>query len=149
MSSLQATLDYEPDDWQLIKTPYPYEGTKYQTELLAGYFEEEQRKRVASHSPLEKEPLAHIRHILIQPGVVATSIFLDALYWWVVPFMFAFFYIVSQFSLNEFCPVYNFLLLGSLVGFAKSPYTRFQGRICTRSPLLGTDPGCGRVEWND
>ncbi len=102
MSSVQANSEYEPEDWQLVKTANPYECTKYQTDLLAGYFEEQQRAYSKKAYAINKEDTPSqrksIRHILVQPGVVATSIFHGAMYWWLVPAMIGFFYFVSSCS---------------------------------------------------
>lgn len=64
MSSLEAFPEYfDINDWQLVKTHDPYQGSKYENDLIAA---ELNRRALLSHTP--------VRHILVHPGVVHTSI---------------------------------------------------------------------------
>ncbi|EIW79537.1 hypothetical protein CONPUDRAFT_106101 [Coniophora puteana RWD-64-598 SS2] len=71
--------DYSSDDWQLLRTRQPYEGSKYQMQLVRNHFSSgdldqfedsrsETTQKTASHST--SEPF----HLLVQPGVVATKL---------------------------------------------------------------------------
>lgn len=63
MSSLAAHADaYDPDDWQLVDSSQPYEGTKFQIDLIRA----EVSRRAGPSSP--------VRHFTVHPGVVYSSI---------------------------------------------------------------------------
>ena len=63
MSSLAAHADaYDPDDWQLMDSSRPYEGTKFQIDLIRA----ELSRRAGPSSP--------VRHFTVHPGVVYSSI---------------------------------------------------------------------------
>ncbi|KAI0299721.1 hypothetical protein B0F90DRAFT_1630705 [Multifurca ochricompacta] len=63
MSSLEARADaYDADDWQLVESAQPYEGTKFQMDLIRA-----ELSRRAESSGL-------IRHFTVHPGVVYSSI---------------------------------------------------------------------------
>ena len=93
MSSLEARRTYGPDDWQLIQSKCPYEGSKYQVDLLAAYLDEQQRRNcvlgregedpaLLSPSPLPTSPPSSsisIQHLLCHPGVVRTNIAIKSL----------------------------------------------------------------------
>ncbi|KAF8270865.1 hypothetical protein EI94DRAFT_1680085 [Lactarius quietus] len=65
MSSLEALADaYDTDDWQLVQSERPYQGTKFQTDLVCT-----ELARRAGPSPT-----AAVRHITVHPGVVSSSI---------------------------------------------------------------------------
>jgi 3-keto steroid reductase len=82
MSSIEASPEgYDPADWQLLRTPETYALSKFQTDLLA--------TRLDSTG-------APVRHMLVQPGVVATSILANALNWFTTLAMLAAFYIVRR-----------------------------------------------------
>ncbi|KAI0035642.1 hypothetical protein K488DRAFT_18021, partial [Vararia minispora EC-137] len=64
-SSLEALPEYfDPDDWQLVKTVDPYHASKYHMDLIGA----ELNRRALQDRPQK------IRHILVEPGVVHTSI---------------------------------------------------------------------------
>ena len=64
MSSLEAFPEFfDADDWQLVKTHEPYQGSKYENDLIGA---ELNRRAILSHTP--------VRHILVHPGVVHTNI---------------------------------------------------------------------------
>ncbi|KAH9970846.1 NAD(P)-binding protein [Lactifluus volemus] len=64
MSSLTAHADnfYDPTDWQLVDSSQPYEGSKFQIELIRA----ELSRRAGPASP--------VRHFTVHPGVVFSSI---------------------------------------------------------------------------
>jgi 3-keto steroid reductase len=63
MSSLAAHADaYGTDDWQLVDSSEPYEGTKFQMDLIRA----ELSRRAGPSSP--------VRHFTVHPGVVYSSI---------------------------------------------------------------------------
>ncbi|KAI0253127.1 hypothetical protein BJV78DRAFT_1123519 [Lactifluus subvellereus] len=63
MSSLAAHADtYDPDDWQLVDSSQPYEGSKFQIDLIRA----ELSRRAGPSSP--------VRHFTVHPGVVYSSI---------------------------------------------------------------------------
>lgn len=65
MSSLEAVADaFDADDWQLVQSERPYEGTKFQTDLVCA-----ELARRAGPSPT-----ADVRHVTVHPGVVHSSI---------------------------------------------------------------------------
>ncbi|KZV71402.1 NAD(P)-binding protein [Peniophora sp. CONT] len=64
MSSLEAFPQFfDVDDWQLVKTQEPYQGSKYENDLIGA---ELNRRALLAHTP--------VRHIIVHPGVVHTSI---------------------------------------------------------------------------
>ncbi|KAI9449638.1 NAD(P)-binding protein [Lactarius psammicola] len=66
MSSLGAYADaYDADDWQLVQSERPYEGTKFQNDLVCT-----ELARRARSSPTA----AAVRHITVHPGVAFSSI---------------------------------------------------------------------------
>jgi 3-keto steroid reductase len=68
-TSLEATHFYRPEDWQLVETNHSYEGSKYQTELVAGQLENQAlRLEEQTNRP------AKVRHVLIHPGCASTGI---------------------------------------------------------------------------
>ncbi|KAI5122148.1 hypothetical protein M0805_000795 [Coniferiporia weirii] len=74
MTSVEAyPSSYDPEDWQLIKSTRAYEASKYQMDLLVGYFEQQQHRALAAGSSLP------VRHFLSHPGVVRTNIALKSL----------------------------------------------------------------------
>lgn len=76
MSSIEADPScYDPTDWQLVRALRPYEASKYQMDLLAGWFEQEQQRRL-SESKSKDVP---VRHLLFHPGVVRTNIAVKSL----------------------------------------------------------------------
>ncbi|THH11275.1 hypothetical protein EW145_g754 [Phellinidium pouzarii] len=45
MTSLEAcSTAYDPEDWQLLQCELPYEASKYQVDLLVGYFEQQEQR---------------------------------------------------------------------------------------------------------
>ena len=64
MSSLTAHEDisYDPTDWQLVDSSQPYEGSKFQIDLISA----ELSRRAGPSSP--------VRHFTVHPGVVFSSI---------------------------------------------------------------------------
>src|SRR6266403_4165867 len=63
MSSLTAEVHtYDPDDWQLVNSANPYEGTKFQMDLIRA----ELSRRAG--------PSAQVRHFTVHPGAVSSSI---------------------------------------------------------------------------
>ena len=63
MPSLAAHADaYDLDDWQLVDSSRPYEGTKFQIDLIHA----EPSRRAGPSSP--------VRHFTVHPGVVYSSI---------------------------------------------------------------------------
>jgi hypothetical protein len=64
MSSLTAQSDtsYDPTDWQLVESSQPYEGSKFQIDLISA----ELSRRAGTSSP--------VRHFTVHPGVVFSSI---------------------------------------------------------------------------
>ena len=65
MSSLESRAEaYSADDWQLVESQLPYEGTKFQTDLVCA----ELARRAG---PLST---AAVRYITVHPGVVDSSI---------------------------------------------------------------------------
>ncbi|KAI0052591.1 hypothetical protein FA95DRAFT_1553254 [Auriscalpium vulgare] len=64
-SSLESRADkYDSEDWQLAKTLFPYEGSKYQMDIIRAELD---RRALRSPSPT-------VRHFTFHPGVVSTSI---------------------------------------------------------------------------
>jgi 3-keto steroid reductase len=62
MSSHQASGDaHDPEDWQVVHNPKPYEATKFQIDLIRA----ELSRRVG--------PSASIRYFTVDPGVVDSS----------------------------------------------------------------------------
>ncbi|KAH9024502.1 NAD(P)-binding protein [Lactarius pseudohatsudake] len=65
VSSLETRAEvFDADDWQLVKSDRPYEGTKFQTDLVCA----ELARRAGS------SPTAAVRHIAVHPGVVYSLI---------------------------------------------------------------------------
>src|SRR6266702_1987868 len=65
MSSLGAYADaFDADDWQLVQSERPYEGSKFQNDLVCT-----ELARRAGPSPT-----AAVRHITVHPGVVDSLI---------------------------------------------------------------------------
>jgi NAD(P)-dependent dehydrogenase (short-subunit alcohol dehydrogenase family) len=65
MSSLESRADaYDAEDWQLVQSKRPYEGTKFQNDLVCA-----ELARRAGPSPT-----AAVRHITVHPGVVYSLI---------------------------------------------------------------------------
>jgi 3-keto steroid reductase len=63
MSSLTVhTHTYDADDWQLVNSLHPYEGSKFQMDLICAEF-----SRRAG-------PSAPVRHFTVHPGAVDSSI---------------------------------------------------------------------------
>jgi 3-keto steroid reductase len=63
MSSLESQPGtYDAEDWQLVQTERPYEGSKFQTDL------------VCAELARRAEPAAAVRHITVHPGVVFSLI---------------------------------------------------------------------------
>ncbi|KZS98212.1 hypothetical protein SISNIDRAFT_480981 [Sistotremastrum niveocremeum HHB9708] len=68
MSSHEALPEaFSIDDWQLTKTTLPYEGSKYEMDLLSATLD-----RSAELSTERKDP--SVRHFTVHPGVVSTEI---------------------------------------------------------------------------
>lgn len=91
MSSLEARASFfDPEDWQCTKNPLGYEATKYQTEIIAHRLNSYRAEFAAGVAATP-----HIRHFVIHPAIVATSIF----YEWLGPvlnaLMVAAFYLVG------------------------------------------------------
>lgn len=91
MTSVEAEPScYDPADWQLIKNERNYQASKYQMDLLVGYFELRQYQGKgdlppSSHLNGTTVPVGGsddedegaeppIRHLLVHPGVVKTNI---------------------------------------------------------------------------
>ncbi|KAH9059315.1 NAD(P)-binding protein [Lactarius vividus] len=65
MSSLETRAEvFDADDWQFVKNDRPYEGTKFQTDLVCA----ELARRAGS------SPTPAVRHITVHPGVVYSLI---------------------------------------------------------------------------
>ncbi|KAI0316123.1 hypothetical protein OF83DRAFT_1164480 [Amylostereum chailletii] len=65
MSSLEALpKHFRSDDWQLVKTRDPYQASKYQIELVGAELDRRALQR----------PCPPVRHFVVHPGVVYTSI---------------------------------------------------------------------------
>jgi 3-keto steroid reductase len=65
MSSLESRADaYDAEDWQLVQSKRPYEGTKFQNDLVCA----ELGRRAGPSST------AAVRHITVHPGVVYSLI---------------------------------------------------------------------------
>jgi 3-keto steroid reductase len=61
-SHLAEVHTYHADDWQLVDSSDPYEGTKFQMNLIRA----ELSRRAG--------PSAQVRHFTVDPGVVNSSI---------------------------------------------------------------------------
>jgi 3-keto steroid reductase len=109
MSSLEATPEeYDPDDWQLLKTKENYPLSKFQTDLLATRLdlialEADAKANTGARSGEKVKVKATAtatatatRHIIVQPGVVATSIVASYLNFFTAWCMRAAFWIVSH-----------------------------------------------------
>lgn len=98
-SSIEARPDaFTFDDWQLTTTPLSYEASKYQTHLVSHGLD--LRNNATSEGK--------VRHIVVHPGVVATSIFAVHLGWLLYWLMTITFYLV------RLSPSLLFVLLDSL-----------------------------------
>ena len=87
LSSIEALSDcYDPNDWQLKESTHSYEASKYEMELLVGYFETLQETETKSSASVEENGHARlivngnedtsrrpIRHFVVTPGVVVTN----------------------------------------------------------------------------
>lgn len=68
ISSHEATSRYyDPTDWQLTKSLYSYQSSKYQTNLIAMRLDENAMKGHIPGSPV-------VRHCVALPGVAGTNI---------------------------------------------------------------------------
>lgn len=102
MSSIEAhPSHFRIDDWQLLKCDFPYEASKYEMDLIVGHLEKLQINQMQSSST-EGSDVADerkVRHLLVNPGIVATNIASNAIPWFAVPFMLLSFYFVSVYFL--------------------------------------------------
>jgi 3-keto steroid reductase len=117
MSSLEATPEeYDPDDWQLLKTKENYPLSKFQTDLLATRLdlialEADAKANTGARSGEKAKATATVtatRHIIVQPGVVATSIVASYLNFFTAWCMRTAFWIVSH---SLCCPTRSCLRL--------------------------------------
>jgi 3-keto steroid reductase len=73
MSSLMAEpANYDPEDWQLVRTYDSYALSKYQIDLIATQLDKRATQAAARASPDEPNAVEP-RHFLFQPGVVGTN----------------------------------------------------------------------------
>lgn len=101
-----STMDTQPtqfdrtlEDWQLVKTPYSYELSKFETELVATRLNAAYRlpsqggqaDTVGSGTAVSPE----IRHFITHPGVTATNVF-AVIGWFLDWWMRVAFYLVSR-----------------------------------------------------
>lgn len=121
MSSLEAVREfYQPLDWQLKETEFPYEGSKCQTDLLAATLDQ--------HSMVSpsREGAASIRHIVVQPGVVNTDILGANQIGFLLNYLKLFTFYLVRLVLSAFF-ISNFLQFQARVLFSQnhtiSPYT--------------------------
>jgi 3-keto steroid reductase len=92
---------FDPSDWLLLDNDRSYEGSKYQTDLLAGYFESQQQKRLLeSATEEERKKAPRIRHLLVHPGVASTNIIGTSLGKILIFFMDMAFYIVRYLQIH-------------------------------------------------
>jgi 3-keto steroid reductase len=85
MTSIESSPeDYDPEDWQLIKTKENYPLSKFQTDLIA--------TRLDMLAVKQNKP---VRHVLVQPGVAATSIVATYLNWFTARAMVLAFWLVG------------------------------------------------------
>lgn len=71
MSSLEANPQhYDSSDWQLTQSIHSYEGSKYQMDLIGSELD----RRAITASQSEGKKLPEVRHFVVHPGVVYTSI---------------------------------------------------------------------------
>lgn len=71
MSSLEANPEhYDFEDWQLTKSKNSYEGSKYQMELIGSDLD----RRAVNQAHSEGKEIPEVRHFVVHPGVVYTSI---------------------------------------------------------------------------
>lgn len=111
MSSIEALPScYDPNDWQLIENDHSYEASKYEMDLLVGYFETLQEAEVKGNGDAKQNGDAHvnalangsppyhaIRHFVVDPGVVVTNFAAASLHYSIVLhfLMQSVFYLVS------------------------------------------------------
>jgi len=88
-SSLEATHFYRPEDWQLVETNHPYEGSKYQIDLVASQLE----KQALQLEEQANRP-AKVRHVMVHPGCASTGIVGDMVPPILMPLMTYSFYLV-------------------------------------------------------
>jgi len=82
---------YRPEDWQLVETNNPYEGSKYQTDLVASQLE----KQALQLEEQTNQP-AKIRHVTTHPGCASTGIVGDMVPPILLPLMAISFYIARR-----------------------------------------------------
>lgn len=124
-SSLEASPKYNLEDWQLTKTEYSYESTKYQIDIIAVNLD-----RMALNSNKGKQ----IRHFISEPGICSTSIsravvsgildLIKSLLFYVVSLRFLFGIVVTR-THKSLPPI-----PGSPMWFASSCHQSFQSRCC-------------------
>ena len=104
MSSVEAhPSHFHIDDWQLLKCKFPYEASKYEMDLIAGHLEELQLRQMQTSSKVGRDVAddeRKVRHLLVNPGIVATNIAANAIPWFAIPFMMLSFYFVSRNALD-------------------------------------------------
>jgi hypothetical protein len=85
--------DIDWEDWQMTESPKPYEGIKYEMQLLVHALDQEKDsvKKAPSQSP--------IRHFLTEPGITASNIFAEHLDFISTITMYIAFIIVSKCSM--------------------------------------------------
>ena len=156
MSSIEAVPScYDPSDWQLLDNDHPYEGTKYQTDLMVGYFEAEQQRRLLPYANselstgdgkerLKMELAPRIRHLLVHPGVASTNIAAGALNWFLAILMDLAFYFVRSFNNTHSRCSHLTLHPGSHAWFTQPCYLPLQRchSCCTPFPRLPPTPHC-------
>lgn len=69
--------DFDLSDWQLIKTPYSYELSKYETELVANRLNAAYRDTTDAKAGGDEGTAINqdIRHFVVHPGVTATNVY--------------------------------------------------------------------------
>lgn len=123
ISSHEASPEfYDPKDWQLVKSEYSYQCSKYQMNMISLHLD---REAIRGH--LDGTPAA--RHLIAYPGVAGTSIASALLGTFKSFCMFVTFYIVSSieyqtvYSLNEhLARQESWDLLIILLTSSKQPY---------------------------
>lgn len=94
MSSIEAVPSfYDPEDWQLVKNEHAYGAAKYQIDLIGAELD-----RLAC-AKTQESGATPIRHIIVEPGVTATSIAARFLNVVLVQLMFVAFYLVRWLAL--------------------------------------------------